>query len=64
MITDIVARHEQKTEFIDYDASDDDVVDWECVRGFPANPGLLLVLSLCGEIMNREDQRRAGYVQI
>ena len=64
MITDIVASHEQKTEFIDYDASDDDVVDWKCVRGFPANPGLLLVLSLCGEVMNREDQRRAGYVQI
>ena len=64
MITDIMARHEQKMEFLDYDTSDDDVVGWKCVRGFPANPGLLLVLSLCSEVMNREDQKRAGYVQI
>ena len=26
IITDIMARYEQKTEFLDYDASDDDVV--------------------------------------
>lgn len=26
MITDIMARYEQKMEFLDYDASDDDVV--------------------------------------
>ena len=64
IITDIMARYEQKTEFLDYDASDDDVVGWKCVRGFPANPGLLLVLSLWSEVMNREDHRRAGYVQI
>ena len=63
MITDIMTRYEQKTDFLDYDASDD-VVGWKCVRGFPANPGLLLVLSLRGEVMNREDHRRAGYVQI
>lgn len=26
MITDVMARHEQKMEFLDYDTSDDDVV--------------------------------------
>ena len=57
MITDIMATYEQKTEFLDYDASDDDVVGWKCVRGFPANPGFLLELSLWSAVMNREDQR-------
>ena len=43
-----------------FHALDDDVVGWKIVRGFPTNPGFLVVLSLWRKVMNREGQRVLG----